>query len=91
MRQFRRSFARVILLLVAVLAFRSTAPAQTGNQTQPQAAPSGPGGQGQYKADLVPPQSGGGEPSDRIEPSEASFGSAPAITASLPAITPAGR
>jgi len=91
MRRFRCSFARMILLLVAVPAFRSAAPAQTGDQTQSQTAPSGLQSQRTYKVDLVPPQSGSGQASDRIEPSEASFGSAPAVTANLPAVTPAGR
>jgi NTE family protein len=91
MRRFCCSFARVILLLVAVPAFWSIAPAQTANQTQPQTAPFDPHGQGQYKVDLVPPQSGSANATDRIEPSEASFGSAPAVTANLPAVTPAGR
>ncbi len=91
MRRFRCSLARVILLLVAVPIFRSTAAGQTDSQTQPQTAPSDSLGKGQYKVDLVPPQRGSGEATDRIEPSEASFGSAPAVTANLPAVTPAGR
>jgi len=91
MRRFRCSFTSLIPLLLAVLALRSTAPAQSGGQTQPQAAPSDAQGLGQYKVELVPPRSGSASASDRIEPSEASFGSAPAVTANLPAVTPEGR
>ncbi len=91
MRRFCFSFARAILLLVAVLAFRSTAPAQTGNQTQPQTAPSDLQSQRPYKVELVPPQSGSANATERIDPSEASFGSAPAVAENLPAVTPAGR
>ncbi|MGB8030476.1 MAG: patatin-like phospholipase family protein [Terracidiphilus sp.] len=91
MRRLRCSIAHIILLPVAVLAFRFTAPAQTGNQTQFQTSPSDPDGQRPYKVDLVPPQNESRYGTDGIETSEASVGSAPAVTANLPAVTPAGR
>ncbi len=91
MRRFRCSFASLIPLLLAALALRSTSPAQTVDQTQPQTTSSDPRDLGQYKVELVPPRSGSASATDGIDASEASFGSAPAVTANLPAVTPAGR